>query len=339
MIIDLHPDLVPVPFRSEVTVETFAETVSGPIEYRKKEGESNRYGIIDTEPVRKPVVRVAIPDDADVYHKSLLGYLQACYGHHHGAVIAPHRLWFTVLSELASHIKSNAEKYRPLFTTNPDGKTEIIVLNLSDDETIDPQVLVTHLQHLVPVGADTFLPQFSTATESYNAAACSAFCDAVSPFYNYSMMLCGIPRIRLEGTVEDWMNFRDHLLKISAHVDGASAYLARLASRIEGIISTYVDGPNQEFWRGMLDNERCGSGGQFEVKGWITEFFMGQPSLAYPENFPSHVAEVKYKNLDTDNKYAMFHGLFASSFDDDGFLVPNYHYVIESRVETATKKK
>jgi len=304
------------------TSTEWAENVSGPMQY-----DGNTH-----ERVPKPIVTNAIPEGVDAYHKNYLTYLERCYAWHAGAVVAPHHLWYMVLSELAGHIKANAEHYRSLFTNAPEGsdKTEIVIVSGSLTE-IDPQVLVAYLRHMVPVGTDVFLPTFSTATMDYDVAACAAFCDAMSPFYSYSMLLCGFPRIRLEGTRDDWQRFLDHLGQIKGHMDKAAAYLGHVEEQIGKVLATYDGEPDIEFWKGMFFTERCGSGSDTFVRGWITDFFMEQPSMPKATNFSSHIAKFEYKQLDTEMKYEAFHGLFSSRLDADGFLVPGYSHVTESR--------
>ncbi|MCX4850206.1 DUF4419 domain-containing protein [Streptomyces sp. NBC_00893] len=53
--------------------------------------------------------------------------------------------------------------------------------------------------------ADLFQPMFSTTTPGDATAVLVALMDAVSPYYRFRWIsLCGIPRIRLEGSGRDW---------------------------------------------------------------------------------------------------------------------------------------
>jgi hypothetical protein len=165
-----------------------------------------------------------------------------------------------------------------------------------------------------------FLPTFSTQTETSKLAHCAAFCDAVSPFYSYSMFLCGIPRVKVMGTETDWMLFKNNLQNLKRIFPTKEEW-------IDGILSIDFISNDPEFWKGILTMERCGSGSQEEVQGWITKFFINKPKFALPQNFSTHVSEVSYKNISNKKDYIMFLGLFSSKIES-GYLIPDYSMII-----------
>jgi len=276
----------------------------------------------------KDIRRIDLPDGDDVVlHKSYYEYAAACYNTHHGMVVAPHLLWYIVLCEISGHIKANADHYRSLFTNAPEGKTEITVYG--DVLSVEMEQFITQLREHVPVSPDLFLPEFSTATPQYNAAASCAFMDAVSPYYSYSMMLCGIPKIRLEGTREDWVSFKAFLDSLQGRLDLAKTPLERIGGHIQSILDTYDNDPDLEFWGNIFQNERCGSGGQVKFTGWLTEFIFEPSNFLQLCNFPSCVSTVTIKQLETQVDYMFCHGLFTSQLDGDNWLVPRFGFVVE----------
>ena len=64
----------------------------------------------------QPIKTVHTIPDADLYHSSYLEYLSETYASHSGFVMSPDILWYTILCEIASHIKAHPETYRTLFT-------------------------------------------------------------------------------------------------------------------------------------------------------------------------------------------------------------------------------
>ena len=322
----LDDTLKPVtPRHSPPTRDAFLASVAGAKELSEYEREwmKKKGTPIEPDPV---IIRSTVPMDADVHHKGYFGYLAAAYDGHHGVVVDPCHVWFTILSELATHVKANAERYRSLFTASA-GKTEITVYGNAEDH-IDPQDFLPQLRQLVPVGADLFLPTFSTATQGYDVASAAAFCDTVSPYYNYSMMLCGIPRVRVEGSVADWDQVLFNLGAVSARLDGAWDWAQRITPHIAKVRAAAAGEVDDKFWRDIYHTERCGSGGQVEVKGWFRDFAMEKPRPAYPENYPSHTAKVEVTQLETGRKYAYFAGLFSSKLRGI-YLEPTYSDVVE----------
>jgi hypothetical protein len=79
----------------------------------------------------------------------------------------------------------------------------------------------------------------------------------------------------------------------------------------------------------MVSLERCGSGSQYEMSGWIMKLIFKSKSKVQLEGLPPHIVSMKYKNMDTGREFKLFCGLTESRMDED-FLVPDYgSYVVE----------
>lgn len=263
--------------------------------------------------------------------KNYLLYLHHAWGGHYGVVISPDIFWQIFLTEIAGHIKDNSEYYRKLFTSS-EKKVEITVPT-GDPQLIDLKLIESELRKLVPTDINLFMPEFTTSTESSLMAFKAAFADAMTPYYNYSMYLCGIPKIRIDGTVEDWQKMCtsvDELKKIIDKDEKIVSYLSKVKALFEKICNT----PNTdiEFWKDIFTLKKCGSGSQVEVHGWITDLFIKIPSVRYGENFSSCVSKVPYTFLNTGQKFELIYGLFGSSMEEE-FLVPEFGYLISE--ETA----
>lgn len=256
-------------------------------------------------------------------HKNYMEYLAMCWGSHYGVVLTPDIYWYTILSEIASHIKANSEKYRSLFTTS-NGKVEIIV-QTTDDELIDLNLILKALEKAVPTNTKVFLPEFTTSTDSSRLAFKAAFADAMTPYYNYSMYMCGLRKINLLGSEEDWRQIRTSLEALKEILD-CKEYLDTVIE-LTNSINLNLTNPDVEFLKDIFKMKRCGSGGQVEVDGWIKKLFIEKVRLGYVQNYPSHLAIVPYKNLDTGMKFELMHGVLSSNIIDE-FLVPHFGYVI-----------
>lgn len=261
-----------------------------------------------------------------IHHQNYLEYLITCWANHYNAVIKPDYFWHIILCEVATHIKDNSQKYRHLFTDS-DTKKDIIVV------TADPQVLplaaiVEQLNKLLPVGGEAFINDFSTSTRLSKMASYAAFADAMSPYYNYMMLLCGIPKIKIEGTNEDWEKIRKSIDTFMTYFDAKfNTYLAGVYDIISKIIDAN-NGGEHEFLKNILKYERCGSGSAMEVNGWIQHMFYSQKRPRYSSNFPTCNSLVEYKNLTTNKEYKMITGLFGSDLNEEGYLIPEFGYAV-----------
>lgn len=261
-------------------------------------------------------------------HKNYLEYLKKCWASHYGVVISPDIVWYTILTELGIEIKNNAEKYRPLFTTS-EGKTEIIVLT-NDPQLISLEAIMAQLNQLVPTDTKLFVPDFSTTTKNSKFAFMAAFADAVTPYYNYSMMMCGISKVKIMGDEEDWLKITNNLLKLDELFPDLASYFSGIIDVVNNIVNSLITA-EEDFIKNIFRLERCGSGGQEVVKGWISKLYIKEPRLAYVRNFSSSVAVVPYTFLDTGQKFDLCYGLFSSDVED-GYLVPDFGFIIKENV-------
>ena len=262
--------------------------------------------------------------DGTVNHLNYVKYLEICWANHLGVVLKPDHLWQIILCEIGSHVKDNAERYRHLFTDSNEKKN--IVVHTNDAVVLPLDEIVNQLKTLVPIGVDDFLPNFTTTTELSHFAFSAAFADAVSPYYNYMMFMCGFPKIRLEGEVDDWKKMKNSLSNLKRHFAALNDYFDRVNGHIDNVVAVLITNDASVF-KTILSMERCGSGSQYTVEGWIKDFFVKEIDFAQTTNFPSCVSNVQYKNLDTDTDYEMKVGLLSSNVVD-GFLVPEFGYAV-----------
>lgn len=271
----------------------------------------------------------------DAYHNNYMGYLERCWADHLVAVITPDIIWYTILCELTLLIAEQTETYRHLFTDSQEKKTITV---LTGDPVVMPlDSLISELKKLVPTDVNLFLPNFSTSNERSIFAGYAAFCDMVSPYYNYCMYACGIPRIDVRGTKEDYAHLSDSWLKIYqllSKIKGADFDTFKWATKIMSLLPNISNNlENGDFWQKMFYLDECGSGSDVEVQGWWRDFYRKQPSVAYPDNFSTHVSNVSYKYLPNDQDYIMKSGLFFSNLEGEGILVPEFGRIVYEKIK------
>lgn len=266
--------------------------------------------------------------------KGFIEYICFCYQNHYAAVMSPTDIMYMVQCELATAVKQAPDQFAALFTTTPGQKQEIVTVTGSVEE-IDVFAVVDALRCRVPAKVDMFLPEFSTTTSISNLASHVAFCDMVSPYYNYFTFMCGIPRIEITGTIEDWQLLSRALFDLSSLFTGdLKKYLERVWSRVVMIIEECLTG-NGSLFNQIVQVERCGSGSQYEVTGWILDFMNtpNEPPIML-ENLHQHISKIEYKNLETQRTFNMHMGIFYCELFSD-IAKPQYN---ANRIETTSKK-
>ncbi len=173
------------------------------------------------------------------------------------------------------------------------------------------------------------MPEFSTSTQRSIFARYAAFADMVSPYYNYMMYCCGFPAIDVQGDKSDWEKMASCWRQIGKLFTKHQDYITRLQETFDEAAKSLDDA---DFWRGMFVLDRCGSGHQYKVKGWINEFYLQVPDTNFPENYPSHISLVKYKQLNMNKDYEMKQGLLSSK-KEGNFLVPEFGHIIYEKTD------
>ena len=256
-------------------------------------------------------------------HYSFIEYLKMAYDFHKGIIIKPDFIWHTVLYELSQLIKDNPDTYREFFTKEAEEKVKIIVPT-NDPQLIDLNLIINDLNDLVPVGTQDFLLDFTTSDIMSRMAINAAFCDAVSPFYDYGMFLCGLPKMKILGTEEDWSKIRTALINLKPIFKGYEYYFEDMVT----VVDKFVEGTDIEFLSQVFNSQSEGSGSKLFIGGWVKHLFIDNKIQKFKE-CPRQVSKVDYKFLNTGQNFKMHVGLFSSELDEDDYLVPQYGYVIE----------
>jgi len=274
-----------------------------------------------------------------VFHNNYLDYLSKCYSSHNGIVIKPDYIWYTILCEIASIVKASPKTYQNIFTDS-DEKKDVLVY--TDDPVKMPiDVLINSVFDLIPSGLkkDDILLKFSTVTENSTFAFSTSFLDAVSPYYNYMMYMCGYNKIKVMGTVDDYQLMKNSFGVLTELFNGTPMmdYFNKVGVVIDKIMNGFED---LEFWKNIFFVKYCGSGHQETAQGWFTALFNTYPRVAYVENFPTHISVVKYKNITTGKSFEMSNGIL-SSVEEGDYLVPDFSFYIneQGNLETLNTKR
>ncbi len=275
------------------------------------------------------------------YQVNYLELMSNAYSAHRKIEIAPHDLWFIVLSELAAVIKANKDRLRHLFTTSAEKKT--IQVDTNDVTKLDLNLVVAQLRDLVPTDIDVFVPDFSTHTPESRLACYAGLCDAMQVYYSYETRACGLPELRITGSKEDWLLFHSCLQKLSGNdllgnIPGVTKWLYEVQAIIlEFVHVTGVQAPDLSFWKDVFSKNNVGSGGEFVISGWITKLFMYKPNMFKLENFSAALATVPYKNVDTGREFTAVYGALKGIRTEDGFMKAGYTGLVFEHMDAVPK--
>ncbi len=249
---------------------------------------------------------------------------QAAYNafkHHIPLSLSPVILWYAISHEIATYVKKNAQKYAKYFTDSPQKKIKIriyddnLIYGGNNDWTrvlrffknILSEYITSELYHIL-------LPKFSTMTEEDEMAILVNFMDTISEYYEFEACVpCGIPRIRLEGTLSDWELLVKNTQKLRQFFGKGqlSDYFKHLLPVLETIKNTVQQGKGDlEFWKSIYKAEG-GCGGPF-ITGWLIAFIAYcypaeqfglrryfdwkiRGTYIFDDSIPPHISKVKFK--------------------------------------------
>lgn len=205
--------------------------------------------------------------------------LSYAFNHHVPLVLTPDSIWLTMLTGLTHHIDQDPEGLRRSFVAHEGKKTLEIRLGGSlasmtpDAWHYTIRGFSEQLQANIHKGRHPLIiANFSTTSETDRLASEVALMGAMKHFFEYRMMLCcGLNQVTVLGTSADWADIIDRTNALAEF--GLSWWSEQAVPVLREIKRACEGAPNTEFWERAYLEHRVGSGGQFNVSGWINAFY------------------------------------------------------------------
>jgi hypothetical protein len=208
------------------------------------------------------------------------------YNKHQHLRLTPDDVWLTIAQGVSQHINFNAEKFRYSFV-NHEGKKEIGIgaqdilyyknSRLEGDwpEVVNRLVVKTD-KAVEKIKIKSLLEcDFSTTTKNSLTASRIVLLDMVKKYFSYKVYcMCGIPKVTLEGTLEDWTKLQEKVIELRRLNLNMDFWLDRLDPVICKLIETYKGEVDEDFWAKIVSSRMFGSGGGYSiVGGWMSAFY------------------------------------------------------------------
>lgn len=207
----------------------------------------------------------------------LLGAAYLAYAQHRPLCLWPDALWLTILHGLGTHIQLHSEELRERLVGHAGKRT----LQICGDEFVpgnpkNPWLKafdrwsVQLQEHTQGDLVDWLSPEFSTTGPGERAARQVALMRALDAYFEYRMMtLCGIPKVVVEGSYQDWVVLQGRLPRLAEF--GLGLWSERLQQIVGHILQAFRQ-PDLSFWKRLFYHDDS-SGRTGLVSGWITQFF------------------------------------------------------------------
>ena len=208
------------------------------------------------------------------------------YAQHRPIVLSPDIMWIIICNGYSQYVNRDPEGFRD-YLVKHEGKETLIIRTGPETPTAQKVEQFAALIDKETKGglAELMTCNFSTTGMVERMVSQITLMDAVKPYFEYVEMLssCGIPRITLEGTPDDWKLLREKTKQLGKY--GVKAWTDRLDPILAEFVSASEGKPNLDFWWNMAIKGRpkdfhlnseggCGfvlkNGTRFD--GWFLEF-------------------------------------------------------------------
>lgn len=201
------------------------------------------------------------------------------YNRHHNLTLRPDDIWQAILTQFSFYVNANNESLRNKFV-NFDGEKELVVTMSVPDfgsfanimaETVIPSNIKD------PEVSEWLIPNFSTTTRTDRIVASVTLMSTLQAYFSYTCcILCGIPKVTLLGTRDDWTSILkkiDRLLQYD--IEGKEPVMKKwhvlLSKVLEEFIHSVEGKDTLKFWDTVVCHRGGGSGPSY-LSGWITVF-------------------------------------------------------------------
>jgi hypothetical protein len=197
------------------------------------------------------------------------------FANHFPLTLTPDAIWTTVAQGFALHVRLNAEALRGRFVEHQ-GRKELIANCDGVPTTADHWAGLVgdwcaQIRAHVGTGtADFFLNTFSTSGPVERTASEIVMMDAFERYFSYVMRcICGIPRVQLAGTVDDWLEIRRRIELMGDC--GVDDWMTRLRDICDQFVESARGRPDRDFWQCIYKPHEVYGGSV--ANGWLTRLF------------------------------------------------------------------
>ena len=210
---------------------------------------------------------------------SFFDVVALAYAKHYSLEINPDDIWLMILDGFRLHVKNNREKLKDRFVA-PGTDTSIAVMDnsLTLESTHKEWFwtianLFDSLQaKLPPETGEPLKIKFSTTSPvDYNISRTMTMAVA-SQYYSYNVYtLCGIPKIRINGTKDDWMLLKDSFNRLAEQLD-MKWWSKGLNPILDEFVNTFDGKINLKHWKNIYKSFKPEGCGNPLFNGWISRF-------------------------------------------------------------------
>eukprot|EP01132_Coremiostelium_polycephalum_P002230 gene2230-2749_t len=212
-------------------------------------------------------------------HSLVYSALRAYNSHHH-LVLRPDDVWLAIVTQFSSYVNGNAEALRDKFVDFK-GKKQLTVYTSFPFLSAPYDKMAVEMTEQIaknikdPSIREWVLPSFTTTTYTDKVVGAVSLMATMKSYFNYRFKsMCGLPRVTLQGSVDDWKEIKDRVSRLKEFEIKDSDIMTQWFNVLDPIIDNFIrsaeGNPDLHWWNQIVD-QRAGSGFSY-LSGWITAF-------------------------------------------------------------------
>lgn len=215
-------------------------------------------------------------------NNNLVNTFLAAYNSHKPLRLRPDDINLALQLVWSVCLNNNAEKFRSEFVEHQ-GKMELEVKSLTFDSNFFCQQFANLMKQNVknPEFIEHFTKEFTTTTQLIKTVTNQVLMNTLKEYFSFSMVLgCGISKVIMEGTKEDWKKLNDsyqYFKKFFAETE-LNVWFVHFDIIMENLMSmrelqdegeVNATAKLKEFWLRVICYVPQGSGSQTILGGWV----------------------------------------------------------------------
>ncbi|CAD8104469.1 unnamed protein product [Paramecium primaurelia] len=308
-----------------------------------------------------------------MFTNQFVNTLHISYYHHFPLCFSPDDIQLLITQGFCTHIKLNAEKFRNKFV-NFQGQEilKIIVEDLDRIEDYKWEEFPKKFSQMIKdqIGQKRYelcVQQYSTTNDVAKVCYEVSLMDTMQKYFKYVVGAgCGISKIKLQGTLEDWQQLRQNVEPLREFE--LDWWINEIVPILDQFINLYQGNVDKVFWNNIYRFQHPDPK-IYDIRpgfatGWITYFFPykvnenasindKEPFVKnefsktwdkfqqiYPEQFPSGVSKapvtLEWRRQEIPIQFSS--GYFGITLVDNEFLKPQLGWAIMQLNQSKVKQ-
>ncbi|GAM21964.1 hypothetical protein SAMD00019534_051390 [Acytostelium subglobosum LB1] len=201
------------------------------------------------------------------------------YNEHMHLVIRPDDVWLALMNQFSFYLNANSETLRSKFVSFDGKKTLELKWQGSMSNAHYDQIAGAMTDQIAnnikdPSVREWVLPGFTATTNSDRVVGAFVLMAAMKNYFDYRInFLCGLPKVTIMGSPEDWRMLRqkaERLVEFDVPAKLMHQWCQLLLPVLDQFVMAAEQKPNTDWWSRIAHSTR-GSGAR-KITGWITVF-------------------------------------------------------------------